>query len=57
VKSEEDSDGLELPDPDDPSRYEGVQKAIRYVIDGGFFSSCSINGFFSGVWYFFERTA
>jgi len=52
VKSEEDLDRLELPDPDDPSRYEGIRKAIRYVIDRGFFPSCSINGFFSGVWYF-----
>lgn len=52
VKTEEDIDKIELPDPDDPSRYEGVEKAIKYVVERGFFPSCSINGFFSGVWYF-----
>lgn len=52
VKNEDDVDKLELPDPEDPSRYEGVEKSIKYVIEKGFFPSCSINGFFSGVWYF-----
>ncbi|MEM2248956.1 MAG: uroporphyrinogen decarboxylase family protein [Candidatus Bathyarchaeia archaeon] len=52
VKTEDDIDNLELPDPDDPARYEGLEKAIKYVVDRGFFPSCSINGFFSGVWYF-----
>ncbi|MEM3715672.1 MAG: uroporphyrinogen decarboxylase family protein [Candidatus Bathyarchaeia archaeon] len=52
VKAEEDIDKIELPDPDDPSRYEGVEKAIKHVVERGFFPSCSINGFFSGVWYF-----
>jgi hypothetical protein len=52
VKNEDDLDSLELPDPDDPSRYKGVEKAARYVIDKGFFPTCDINGFFSGVWYF-----
>jgi uroporphyrinogen-III decarboxylase len=52
IKTEEDLDSLELPDPDDPSRYKGVEKAVRYVIDKGFFPTCDINGFFSGVWYF-----
>jgi hypothetical protein len=52
VKTEDDLDNLELPDPDDPSRYKGVEKAARYVIDKGFFPTCDINGFFSGVWYF-----
>jgi uroporphyrinogen-III decarboxylase len=52
VKTEDDLDNLELPDPDDPSRYEGVEKAIKYVVDRGFFPACGINGFFSGVWYF-----
>ncbi|MCX8170441.1 MAG: uroporphyrinogen decarboxylase family protein [Candidatus Bathyarchaeota archaeon] len=52
VRAEEDIDDIELPDPEDPSRYEDVEKAIRYVVEKGFFPSCSINGFFSGVWYF-----
>jgi uroporphyrinogen decarboxylase len=52
VESEEDLDRLELPDPDDAERYEGVEEAIKYITERGFFPSCSINGFFSGVWYF-----
>jgi len=52
VESEDDFDRLELPDPDDPDRYEGLERAIRYVRDSGFFPTCGINGFFSGVWYF-----
>lgn len=52
VKTEEDLNDLELPDPDDPSRYEGIEKSIKYVVEKGFFPECGINGFFSGVWYF-----
>jgi uroporphyrinogen-III decarboxylase len=52
VKTEDDLEKLELPNPDDPSRYKGVEKAVKYVIDKGFFPTCGINGFFSGVWYF-----
>lgn len=52
VESEDDIDELDLPDPDDPSRYDGIEKAVRYATDRGFFPTCGINGFFSGVWYF-----
>ncbi len=52
VECEDDLEELELPDPDDSERYEGLEKKIRYVVDRGFFPMCSINGFFSGVWYF-----
>ena len=52
VKTEDDLENLELPDPDDPARYDGIEKAIKHVVDRGFFPACSINGFFSGVWYF-----
>jgi len=52
ITSEEDLEDLELPDPDDPTRYEEVEKSIEYVVDKGFFPVCSINGFFSGVWYY-----
>jgi hypothetical protein len=52
VNCEDDLDRLELPDPDDPARYDGLEKAVRYVVDRGFFPSCGMNGFFSGVWYF-----
>ena len=52
VESEDDFDKLVLPDPDDPGRYEGLEESIKYVAERGFFPFCSINGFFSGVWYF-----
>jgi len=52
VECEEDLEDLELPDPDDPERYEGLEKIIKYIAEEGFFPSCSINGFFSGVWYY-----
>ena len=52
IKTEEDLENLELPDPEDPARYHGIEKAIEYVINRGFFPACSISGFFSGVWYF-----
>ncbi|RLI37497.1 hypothetical protein DRO55_01205 [Candidatus Bathyarchaeota archaeon] len=52
VMSEDDLDKLELPDPDDPERYEGIRERVRYFTEKGYFTSCGINGFFSGVWYF-----
>jgi uroporphyrinogen-III decarboxylase len=52
VQCREDLDNLVLPDPDDPERYKGLKKAVEYVRERGFFPQCSINGFFSGVWYF-----
>jgi len=52
VECEDDLEDLQLPDPDDAERYEGLEEAVKYIIDEGFFPSCSINGFFSGVWYY-----
>ena len=52
VECEDYLDGLGLPDPDDPERYEGLERSSRRVRDKGFFPSCGTNGFFSGVWYF-----
>lgn len=52
VACEDDLDRLELPDPDDPERYEGLESSIGRAVDNGFFPFCSVNGFFSGVWYF-----
>ncbi len=52
VNSEDDLEGLVLPDPNDPERYEGLEESMKYIVDRGFFPVCSINGFFSGVWYF-----
>ncbi|MEM2887880.1 MAG: uroporphyrinogen decarboxylase family protein [Candidatus Bathyarchaeia archaeon] len=52
VEREEDLEKLVFPDPDDPERYLDIEKSIEYVQDKGFFPTCSINGFFSGLWYF-----
>jgi len=52
VECEEDLKNLELPDPDDAERYEGLEKITEYIVEEGFFPSCSINGFFSGIWYY-----
>lgn len=52
VIDDEDLNALCLPDPDDPERYEGIKERVRYFTEHGYFTSCSINGFFSGVWYF-----
>lgn len=52
VKDEEDIEDLQLPDPDDPERYDGVERAIKFVLEKDFFPICSINGFFSGIWYY-----
>ncbi len=52
VECEDDLGGLVLPDPDDSERYEGFEESMKYVVERGFFPVCSINGFFSGVWYF-----
>jgi len=52
VECKEDLENLQLPDPDDAERYKGLEKAIKYIVEKGFFPFCSINGFFSGLWYF-----
>jgi len=52
IMREEDLDELQLPDPDDPERYIGMEKRVRRFVEKGYFASGGINGFFSGVWYF-----
>jgi len=52
VMKEEDLDALELPDPEDPERYARIEEDVRYFAERGYFTTCGINGFFSGVWYF-----
>ncbi|MDH5439106.1 MAG: uroporphyrinogen decarboxylase family protein [Candidatus Bathyarchaeota archaeon] len=51
VEKEEDLDQLEFPNPDDPSRYEGVEENLRFFTDLGYMTTGGINGFFSAVWY------
>jgi uroporphyrinogen-III decarboxylase len=54
VDNIEDLENLELPDPNDPERYENIEASIKYIVRKGFFPQCDINGFFSGVWYFLK---
>ncbi len=42
-----------LPDPDDPARYLGIAEEIAYLKERGEYTLCSLNGFFSGIHYFF----
>ncbi len=49
-----DLDRVAWPDPDDPSRYAGVAEKARALKERGFFVLGGINGFFSGVWYFWR---
>ena len=51
VERVEDLDQLQFPDPDDPSRYEGVEENVRFFTKLGYMTIGSINGFFAGVWY------
>ena len=52
LESLEDLD-VYLPDPNDPKRYEGLAEEIAYHKDKGRLTYGSLNGFFSGVHYFF----
>lgn len=43
---------MPLPDPDDPTRYAGVAKRVRFLHAHGYCTQGTINGVFSGLWYF-----
>ncbi len=43
---------LNMPDPCDAKRYDGIRHNIKYLKDKGEFVVCSLNGFFSGLHYF-----
>jgi len=53
VKSMDDLKRLKLPDPDDPARYEGFREDAEYLKSRGEYVLGSLNGFFSGLHYFF----
>ena len=55
IKTEGDVDSMPMPDPRDPRRYEGVEAAVAFFTEKGYFTSAGIDGFFSGVWYRFRR--
>jgi len=52
VKDMADLEALELPDPNDPSRYEGLKDNAEYLKSKGQYVVGSLNGFFSGIHYF-----
>ena len=49
-----DLERVEWPDPDDPLRFEGVADRVRKYTQLGYFTQAGINGFFSGIWYFWR---
>jgi hypothetical protein len=44
--------GLELPDPRDGKRYQGVSEDVQYLKAQGFLAVANLNGFFSAPHYF-----
>ena len=55
IKTEKDMDQISMPDPRDPSRYEGVAEKVKFFTERSYFTAAGIDGFFSGVWYRFRR--
>jgi len=53
VKSIEDLNNIVLPDAEDPARYEGFAEDVKYLKSKGEYVVGSLNGFFSGIHYFF----
>ncbi|MEN8227022.1 MAG: uroporphyrinogen decarboxylase family protein [Bacteroidota bacterium] len=53
VKTMDDLNRLELPDPADPKRYRGFEQDAKYLKSKGEYVLASLNGFFSGLHYFF----
>ncbi len=52
IKTMEDLNRLELPDPSDPERYKGFADDVQYLKTKGEYVIGSLNGFFSGLHYF-----
>lgn len=53
VKTMDDLNRLELPDPADRKRYQGFEQDAVYLKSKGEYVLASLNGFFSGLHYFF----
>ncbi len=54
VKTHSDIKILRLPDPSDSSRYIGFQKDVEWFKKCNVFTYGNLNGFFSGIHYFFR---
>ena len=51
----EDIDKLNLPDASNPERWIERKKDIKRFKDKGFFTRGTLNGFYSGVWYYCRK--
>jgi len=54
IKEKKDIDKIVVPDPNDPMRYEGLEEKTKFFKEAGYFTYAAIDGFFSGVWYFYR---
>ena len=52
MKTIDDLDLLELPDPHDPARYRGFREDTDFFREEGYLTAANLNGFFSGPHYF-----
>ncbi len=52
LKAVSEVDSLDLPDPQDTGRYEGIAEDVEFFKDAGFLTSANLNGFFSSAHYF-----
>ena len=52
LKTVDDVDSLELPDPRDPGRYNGFEEDTAFFKEAGYMTAANLNGFFSGPHYF-----
>ncbi len=52
LKTVDQIDSLELPDPRDPARWKGFAEDVTFFREAGYFTAANINGFFSGPHYF-----
>ena len=55
VRDAGDLDALELPDPEDPRRYEGLAEDVAWAKDRGLWTIGWVNGLFSAVHYFLRE--
>jgi uroporphyrinogen decarboxylase len=53
VKDVTDLESLELPNPQDPARWEGFRQDVAYLKASGAYTVGYLNGFFSGCHYYF----
>jgi uroporphyrinogen-III decarboxylase len=53
VRGLADLEAMELPDPEDPRRWNGVRQDVAYLKENGEYTVGYLNGFFSGCHYFF----